>query len=215
MSMRAMRRARISEGGRLRATSSNCSQRVARGLPKRAPTVDPAGRERSGQLHGGSPSVAPTQWIGRESVDEMAQLEQIGKTTERNEAPCRRRANSRAAGVTICPSRSTGLERASGCHPAADKQEEHTAAPDAADHDERAALKGVTLAGDRHRIGKITAMGSLPTPSFDTIPHDRLISRVAGSISDGRHPGLIEGLLSFRMSCAQEPLDQGQGCARR
>jgi hypothetical protein len=47
--------------------------------------------------------------------------------------------------------------------PETDKQKEHTATPDAADHGERAALEGVTLAGDRHQIGKITAMGSLLT----------------------------------------------------
>jgi len=98
-----------------------------------------------------------------ESVDEMAQLEQIGKTTERTKRRVVVGQSSRAAGVTIAPVGPLDWNERAAAIRQADKQEEHTAAPDAADHDERAALKGVTLAGDRHRIGKITAMGSLPT----------------------------------------------------
>jgi hypothetical protein len=93
----------------------------------------------------------------------MAQLEQIGKTAKRAKRRVVVGQSSRAVGVTIAPVGPLGRNERAAAIRQANKQEEHTTAPDAADHDERAALEGVTLAGDRHRIGKITAMGSLPT----------------------------------------------------
>jgi len=98
-----------------------------------------------------------------ESVDEMAQFEQIVKTTKRAKRRVVVGQSSRAAGVTLGPVGPLGRNKRAAAIRQTDKQEEHTAAPDAADHHERPALEGVTLAGDRHRIGKITAMGSLPT----------------------------------------------------
>jgi hypothetical protein len=98
-----------------------------------------------------------------ENVDEMAQLEQIGKTTERAKRRVVVGQSSRVAGVTLAPVGPLGRNERAAAIRQTDEQKEHTAAPDAADHRERPALEGVTLAGDRHRIRKITAMGSMPT----------------------------------------------------
>jgi hypothetical protein len=93
----------------------------------------------------------------------MAQLEQISKTAERAKGGVVVRQSLRSAGATHAPVGPLGRNERAAAIRQTDQQEEHTAAPDTADHGERAALEGVTLAGDRHQIGKITAMGSLPT----------------------------------------------------
>jgi hypothetical protein len=105
-----------------------------------------------------------------ESVDEMAQPEQIAETAERARArvvvpqrPC-------AAGMTLVPVGPRGRNERAAAVGQTGKQEEYAAAPDAADHGKRAALEGMALAGNRYRIRDITAMGSLPplpsTPSI-------------------------------------------------
>src|SRR5438874_7642662 len=93
----------------------------------------------------------------------MAQLEQISETAQRAKGGVVVWQSLRCGGVTLAPISPLGRDQRSAAVRQADQQEEHTAAPDAADRGERAAFKRVTLAGDRHQIGKITAMGSLPT----------------------------------------------------
>jgi hypothetical protein len=97
-----------------------------------------------------------------ESVDEMAQPEQIAETTERARARRFTPQRPRAAGMTLVPVCPLGWNERAAAVGQTDKQEKNAAAPDAADHRERAALEGVALAGDRHRIWDITVMGSLP-----------------------------------------------------
>jgi len=97
-----------------------------------------------------------------ESVDEKAQLEQIGETAEGAKGGVVAPHRLRAASMTLVPVGPLGRDERAAAVGQTDKQEENAAAPDAADHRERAALEGVALAGDRHRIGEITAMGSLP-----------------------------------------------------
>ena len=97
-----------------------------------------------------------------ESVDEMAQPEQIAETAERARARGFTPQRPRAAGITLVPVGPHGRNERAAAVGQTDKQEENAAAPDAADHVERPALEGMALAGDRHRIRDITAMGSLP-----------------------------------------------------
>jgi hypothetical protein len=92
----------------------------------------------------------------------MAQPEQIGEPAERARGRVVARQRPCAAGMTLVPVGPLGRNERAAAVGQADKQEENTAAPDAADHGERAALEGVALAGDRHRIRNITARGSLP-----------------------------------------------------
>jgi hypothetical protein len=93
----------------------------------------------------------------------MAQLEQIGKTAERAKGDVVVWRNLRSTGMTLAPVGPLGRNKRAAAVRQTEKQKEHTAAPDAADHGERPALEGVTLAGDCHQIEKITAMGSLTT----------------------------------------------------
>ncbi len=122
----------------------------------------------------------------------MAQREQIGKTTER--AKCRVVVwqSWRAAGVTIAPVGPLGRNERAAAVGQTEKQKEHTATSDAADHGERAALERVALAVDRHRNGKITAMGSLPTlPSiFESFKADAQAHQYRGTAR-------AEGLIGF------------------
>ncbi len=100
-----------------------------------------------------------------QSVDDLAQVKQIPES-----------AQIVVAIADIVRRRSVGLLRAPigplgwNERPAAvwqnHENQEDAAPPDAADRGERLTFEGVTLAGDRHRIRNITAMGSLwPLPS--------------------------------------------------
>jgi hypothetical protein len=72
--------------------------------------------------------------------------------------------------MTLAPVGPLGRNERAATVGQTDKQKEYAAAPNAADHGKRAALEGMALAGDRHRIRNITVMGSLPpltsTPSI-------------------------------------------------
>jgi hypothetical protein len=107
-----------------------------------------------------------------ESVDEIAQPEQIAETAERARVRIVAPQRSRAAGMTLAPVGPLGRNERAAAVGQTDKQKEYAAAPDAADHGKRAALEGMALAGNRHRIRDLTAMGSLPpfpsTPSIIT-----------------------------------------------
>jgi hypothetical protein len=105
-----------------------------------------------------------------ESVDEMPQPEQIAKTAERAKAGVVASQRPRAAGMTLAPVGPLGRNERAAAVGQNDKQEEYAAAPDAAEHVKRASLEGMALAGDRHPIRNITAMGSLPPlPSMPSI----------------------------------------------
>jgi hypothetical protein len=97
-----------------------------------------------------------------ESVDEMAQLEQIGNTAENANGGVVGREISCAASIILVPIGPLARDERAAAVGQGDKQGKDAAAPDAADHDERTTLERVALAGDRHRIGKITVMGILP-----------------------------------------------------
>jgi hypothetical protein len=67
-----------------------------------------------------------------ESVDEMAQPEQIAETTER----ARARGFTPQAGMTLVPVGPLGWNERAAAVGQTDKQEKNAAAPDAADHRE-------------------------------------------------------------------------------
>jgi hypothetical protein len=100
-----------------------------------------------------------------ESVDDVAQVEQIGESAE--VAYCgaviRRWA---AAGVIFTPvGPLCGNERAAAIGKAYE-QEQHAAPPNAADDGQSPAFEGMALPDDRHRGRNMTVMGSLwPLPS--------------------------------------------------
>jgi hypothetical protein len=100
-----------------------------------------------------------------QSVDDLAQVKQIPKSAQIVVAIADifRRRSVGLLGAPIGPL--SWNER-----PAAVRQdhenEKDAAPPDAADRGQRLAFESVTLAGDRYRVWKITAMGSLwPLPS--------------------------------------------------
>jgi hypothetical protein len=97
-----------------------------------------------------------------ESVNEMAQPEQIGETAENAQGRVIALERLHLLGSTLVPAGPLGWDQRAAAVGQPGEQKQHTAPPDAADHLKRAALEGVALAGDRRRIGKITAMGSLP-----------------------------------------------------
>jgi hypothetical protein len=99
------------------------------------------------------------------SVDELAQLEQITEPAKivGIAIGIDRRRSSDWIYVPIGPAcrdqRSTTVRQ--NCEKIVD-----AAPPDGADHEQRMAFEGMTLACDRHRIRDIMAMGSLwPLPS--------------------------------------------------
>jgi len=99
-----------------------------------------------------------------ESVNDLAQVEQIAESAE-IVGPIT--GVWRLPGLFWAPIGPAGWNE----RPAAIRQdhqnEEDAAPPDAADHGERPAFEGVTLAGDDHRTRNITVMGSLwPFPSI-------------------------------------------------
>jgi hypothetical protein len=101
-----------------------------------------------------------------ESVDDLAQVEQIAESAEivgtitgivRRSSP----------GLLCAPIGPVGRnERPTAVRQDHENKEDATP-PDAADHGQRLAFEGVALAGDGHRIRNITVMGSLwPLPSI-------------------------------------------------
>ena len=95
----------------------------------------------------------------------MAQLKQIAKAAQSTRADVGFPTRAYAATMTFVPvSPLRGDQRATAVGEAS-QHEQNTAAAGTADDGQRTTLKGVALAGDRHRIGKIPAMGSLsPLP---------------------------------------------------
>jgi hypothetical protein len=101
-----------------------------------------------------------------ESVDDLAQMEQIAESTERVGANAGI-LGWRSPGLLCVPISPAGRNE----RPAAVRQdhenEDHAASSDAVDHGERPALEGMARAGDDHRIRNLTVMGSLwPLPSI-------------------------------------------------
>ncbi|WP_247991189.1 hypothetical protein [Bradyrhizobium sp. 186] len=103
-----------------------------------------------------------------ESVNDLAQVEQIAKPAEivgttsivRRRSPC-------LLGVPIGP---IGRNQRAATVWQDHENEEDAAPPDAADHGQRLAFEGVALAGDGQRIWNITVMGSLwPLPLTGSI----------------------------------------------
>jgi len=97
----------------------------------------------------------------------MAQPKQIAKAAKDAQAGAVIGACADAATLTFVPVGPLGRnERATAVRQAC-QREENPVATNTADHRERTALKRVALAGNRHRIGEIPAMGSLsPLPSM-------------------------------------------------
>jgi hypothetical protein len=95
-----------------------------------------------------------------ESVDDLAQVEQIAESAEA--VHCRAVIIRRAAAVvTFVPAGPLcGNERAAAVRQACE-QEQNAATPNAADDGQGLAFESVPLAEDRHRIRNITVMGSL------------------------------------------------------
>jgi len=97
----------------------------------------------------------------------MAQLKQIAEAGQSTRANVGFAARAHAATMTFVPVSPLGRDQRATAVGEAGQHEQNTAAADTADDGQRTTLKGVALAGDRHRIGKIPAMGSLsPLPSI-------------------------------------------------
>jgi hypothetical protein len=71
-----------------------------------------------------------------ESVDEMAKLEQIDKTAERAKGGVVVWQSSRSVGVTLAPVGPLSRNERAAAVGQTEKQKDHTAASDAADHGE-------------------------------------------------------------------------------
>ena len=91
----------------------------------------------------------------------MAQLKQIAKAAHSARAHVGFAARAHAATMTFVPVSPLGRDQRATAFGEAGQHEQNTAAADTADNGQRTTLKGVALAGDRHRIGEIPAMGSL------------------------------------------------------
>jgi hypothetical protein len=93
-----------------------------------------------------------------ESVNDLAQVEQIAEPTEILGTSIVRRRSPGLLGVPIGP---VGRNQRAAAIRQDHENEQNTAPPNAADHGQRLAFEGVALAGDGHRIWNITVMGSL------------------------------------------------------
>ena len=102
-----------------------------------------------------------------ESVEEMTQSKQIAKAAKHARAGAVISAHGSAATLTLVPVGPLGWNEGATSVGQAGQHEENALAPDTANDRERAALKRVTLAGNRYRSREISAMGSLsPLPSI-------------------------------------------------
>ena len=105
-----------------------------------------------------------------ESVEQMAQPKQITKAAKDAQAGAVIRVRPAAATPTLVPVGPLGRDQRATTVGQAGQREEHPVAANTANHRQRKPLKRVALAGDRHRIGEIPAMGSLsPLPSTGSI----------------------------------------------
>jgi len=95
-----------------------------------------------------------------ESVDEIAQPEQIAETAERARARVVAPHRPRAAGMTLAPVGPLGRNERAATVGQTDKQKEYAVAPNAADHGKRAALEPPRATNrDRTRL----AVAAAPT----------------------------------------------------
>lgn len=100
-----------------------------------------------------------------ESVEEMTQPKQIAKAAKHARAAAIISARGSAATLTLGPVGPLGRDEAATSVGQAGQHKENALAPDTTNDRERAALKRVTLAGNRYRSREISAMGSLsPLP---------------------------------------------------
>ena len=96
----------------------------------------------------------------------MTQSKQIAKAAKHARAGGVISARGSAATLTLVPVGPLGWNEGATSVGEAGQHEENALAPDTANDRERAALKRVTLAGNRYRSREISAMGSLsPLPS--------------------------------------------------
>src|SRR5271157_765374 len=150
--MRAMRRARISSAA-MREASSSCSHAVASRFGGRS------GWSRKTRFSCMAALLERRRLNGSvvESVNDLAQLEQIAESAEIVGATSIVRR--RSPGLLGAPIGPVGrIQRAATVWQ--DDENEGDAEPsDTADHGQRLAFEGVALAGDRHRIWNITVMG--------------------------------------------------------
>ena len=101
-----------------------------------------------------------------ESVEEMTQPKQIAKAAKHARAGAVISAHGSAATLALVPVGPLGWNEGATSVGQAGQHEENALAPDTANDRERAALKRVTLAGNRYRSREISVMGSLsPLPS--------------------------------------------------
>ncbi len=162
-SMRAMRRASTPSAA-IRAAPSSCSQAVAGGLVG-ARSDGGCGGLRNARF---SCMAALHVWrrLGRsaqESVDDLAQGEQITELAERGCAVDGVIAQRCVGIAPVGPRR--GNERSAAVRQD-DEDERHAASLDAMDHGQRLGLERVALADDRHMVRNIAVVGSLsPLPS--------------------------------------------------
>ena len=106
-----------------------------------------------------------------ESVEEMTQLKQIAKAAKHARAGAVIPARGSAITLTLVPVGPLGRNERATSVGQAGQHEENALAPDTANDRERAALKRVTLAGNRYRSREISVMGSLsPLPSIPLTP---------------------------------------------
>ena len=91
----------------------------------------------------------------------MAQLKQFAKAAQSTRAGIGFPAPAHTATMTLVPVSPVSWDQRATAVREAGQREENAAAADTANDGERAALKRMALAGDRHRIGEIPAMGSL------------------------------------------------------
>jgi len=115
-----------------------------------------------------------------ESVDHLAQMEQIAEPAEVVDTTSHRPLAF--ALPARRSNRSSRPESASATVRQDHENEEDAAPPDAADRGKRLAFEGVALAGDGQRIWNITVMGSLwPLPSMPWPTHGLSVSSSTAS----------------------------------
>jgi hypothetical protein len=99
-----------------------------------------------------------------ESVDDLAQVEQIAEPAEAVHCRAVFTGWTAAAVISVPAGPLCRNERAAAVGQAYE-QEQDAATPNAADHGQGAAFESMLLADDRHRIRNISVMGSLaPLP---------------------------------------------------
>jgi hypothetical protein len=100
-----------------------------------------------------------------ESVDDLAQLEQVGEPTKAGHRHAII-AGRGAAGTTFAPVGPHCRHQRAAAVGQADEQVQDSVSPHAADHRQAPAFQSMALSDDRHRIWSFLAMGSLsPLPS--------------------------------------------------